>query len=92
MTSKVTIVHGHWVHNGMKTTKVAVRKQGIQITKVVSVKTSSPPDENSQLHTLVRVYYVHDPHEDFKRTYNYLVNEYFGASINRGLILISKFG
>lgn len=83
---------GHWVHNGKKTTNVAVWKQGIRITKVVSVKTSSPPDEKSQLYTLVRVYYVHDPHEDFKTAYYYLFGEHFGASINSVLILISKFG
>ena len=83
---------GHWVHTGKNTTKVAVWKQGIQITKVVFVKTSSPPDENSQLYTLVRVCYVQDPHEDFTRTYYYLFGEHFGTSINSVLILISKFG
>ena len=63
---------GHWIHNGKKTTKVAVWKHGNVISKVVSTKASSPPDENSQLYTLVRVYYVNDPHGDFKRTHYYL--------------------
>lgn len=63
---------GHWIHNGKKTTKVAVWKHRNEISKVVSTKSSSPPDENSQLYTLVRVYYVNDPHGDFKRVYYYL--------------------
>ncbi|XP_065893381.1 uncharacterized protein [Dysidea avara] len=66
---------GHWIHNGKKTTKVAVWKHGNVISKVVSTKASSPPDENSQLYTLVRVYYVNDPHGDFKRTHYYLFDD-----------------
>ena len=61
---------GHWIHNGKKTTKIAVWKHGNVISKVVSTKASNPPDENSQLYTLVRVYYVNDPHGNFKRMYN----------------------
>jgi len=67
---------GHWIHNGKKTTAVAVWKQGSHVTKVVSVKTTTPPDENCRLYTLVRVYYVHDPHRDFKKTYYYLFGKH----------------
>ena len=65
---------GHWIHNGRKTTKVAVWTSKGAITKVVSINKNfkNPPDENSKLFMLVRVYYVHDPHSDFKRTYYYL--------------------
>lgn len=65
---------GHWIHNRRKTTKVAVWTSKGAITKVVSINknSKSPPDENSKLFMLVRVYYVHNPHSDFKRTYYYL--------------------
>ena len=68
---------GHWVHNGRKTTKVAVWISKGSITKVASTSKNSKnsPDENSKLFTLVRIYYVHDPHSDFKRTYYYLYGE-----------------
>ena len=40
------------------------------------MKTTTPPDENYRLYTLVRVYYVHDPHRDFKKTYYYLFGKH----------------
>ena len=68
---------GHWIHNGRKTTKFAVWISKGSITKVVSTSKNlkDSPDENSKLFTLVRIYYVHDPHSDFKRTYYYLYGE-----------------
>ena len=65
---------GHWIHNGRKTTKVVGWKKNGVITRVASTSKGRkvPPDENSELYTLVRVYYTHDPHSDFKRTYYYL--------------------
>lgn len=65
---------GHWIHNGRKTTKVVVWKSNEVVTRVVSTAKDrkSPPDENSEIYSLIRVYYNHDPHSDFKRTYYYL--------------------
>lgn len=68
---------GHWKHNGRKTIKVAVWSTKSKISVVsTSKKAKSPPDENSRLYTLSRVYYVNDPHDDFKRTYYYLYGKY----------------
>lgn len=65
---------GHWIHKGTKSTKTAVWKTKDKVLRVVCVdkQTKTPPDENSCLYTLSRVYYPHDPHSDFKRTYYYL--------------------
>ena len=69
---------GHWIHNGRKSTKITLWKRNGVVTTVLSTSKcrKSPPDENSELYTLVRVYYTHDPHSDFKRTYYYLYGEY----------------
>lgn len=65
---------GHWIHNGRKTTKLVVWKNGSSITRVSSTTKSrkSPPDENSEIYSLIRIYYNHDPYSDFKRTFYYL--------------------
>lgn len=82
---------GHWKHNGRKTMKVAVWNNKSKITKVVSTSKTihSPPDENSKLYTLSRVYYVNDPHSDFKRTYYYLYGEHYHILKNHSDVLIS---
>lgn len=71
---------GQWKHNGRKTTKVAVWTRKDKITKVVSIPKSvtTPPDENSRLYTLIRVYYSNDANDDFKRIYYYLYGEQLG--------------
>lgn len=72
---------GHWIHNGRKSTRVAV---SIKREKVVSVKCTTklkPPDENSKCFTLVRIYYYHDPHEDFKRTFYFLFCELHSSCV-----------
>ena len=68
---------GHWIHNGQKSTKIAVWKRNGVVVRVLSTAKTrkSPPDENSELYTLVRVYYTNDPHSDFKRTYYCLYGE-----------------
>lgn len=68
---------GHWIHNGRKSTKIAVWKRNGVVVRVLSTAKTrkSQPDENSELYTLVRVYYTNDPHSDFKRTYYYLYGE-----------------
>ena len=63
---------GHWIYNGRKTINVVVWKQNHKVMKVVSVNNARTPDENSEICNLVRVYYVNNPHADFKRTYHYL--------------------
>ena len=80
---------GHWIHNGKKTTKVVVWKHGSAISKVVHTKASSPPDENSKLYTLVRVYYVNDPHGDFKRILVLLVHTHNAQYYNSTTLLQS---
>lgn len=76
---------GHWIHNGRKNTKVVVWKNGSQIIRVVltSKNRKSPPDENS----LVRVYYIHDPHSDYKRIFYYL----YGMLSQCMLVLVYYF-
>jgi hypothetical protein len=69
---------GHWIHNGRKSTKVAVKKNHGRVTHIEAIK-STLSDENSELYTLVRVYYVHDPHSDFKRIYYYLYGKLIGS-------------
>jgi len=67
---------GHWIRYGKKMTTVAVWKQGSHVTKLASVKTINSPDENCKLYTLLRVYFVHNPHQDFKRNCYYLFGKH----------------
>ena len=67
---------GHWIHNGRKTTYVAVWHKNGSISDIKSIPKLIHPDENSQVYSLVRTYYVHDPHHDFKRIFYHL----FGKS------------
>ena len=62
---------GHWVHNGRKSTHIAVKCRNGKVTDVRSIGKSMPPDENSRsrVYCLVCTYYSHDPHEDFKRIF-----------------------
>ena len=73
---------GHWVHNGRKSTCVAVTFQNKKIVDVKSVAKPIPPDENSVIHCLVRTYYIHDPHSDFKRIFYHIY----------GMLLVSVQG
>ena len=70
---------GHWKHKGRKSTEVQVT---LSKGKVVSVKSSTESDENSQCYKLVRVYYSHDPYDDFKRTFYYLFSEFYFLLLN----------
>ena len=67
---------GHWIHNGRKTTCVSVWHKNGSVFNVKSIPKLINPDENSQVYSLVRTYYVHDPHHDFKRIFYHL----FGKS------------
>ena len=40
---------GHWVHNGHKSTHVAVKCQNGKVTDVRSIGKSTPSDENSRV-------------------------------------------
>jgi len=63
---------GHWIHNGRKTVYVSVQYKNGNITDIKSISKPVPSDENSQVYSLVRTYYTHDPHEDFKRIFYHL--------------------
>ena len=69
---------GHWIHKGRKSVKVAVWFQNDKVIRVVSTSSTklNPPDENSKVFTLVRTYYCHDPHDDFKRTFYHIFGEF----------------
>ena len=66
---------GHWVHNGRKSTHVAVKCRNGKVTDVRFIGKSMPPDENSRAYCLIRTYYSHDPHEDFKRIFYHIFGE-----------------
>lgn len=68
---------GHWIHKGRKSSKVAVWFCNDQVVCVKSTCSVTPPDENSKLFTLVRSYFSHDPHGDFKRTFYFLYGKWF---------------
>ena len=74
---------GHWVHNGRKSTRVAVWLKSGEVVCVKSTNTSVPPDENSKVYTLVRTYYSQDPNQDFKRTFYHL-----SVSCNTSCLLV----
>ena len=63
---------GHWVHNGRKSTYVAVKSQNGKVSNVKSIVKPMPPDENGTVYCLVRTYYIHDPHGDFKRVFYHI--------------------
>ena len=63
---------GHWVHNGHKSIYVAVKSQNGEVINVKSIVKPIPPDENSTVYCLVRTYYIHDPHDDFKRIFYHI--------------------
>ena len=63
---------GHWIHKGRKSTKAVVWLHNSKVIRVESTTNTTPPDENSKVFTLVRTYYSHDPHTDFKRTFYHL--------------------
>ena len=67
---------GHWVHNGRKSTKVAVWLKGNKVVSVKSTSKMTAPDETSKVFTLSRTYHYHDPHGDFKRTFFYLFGKH----------------
>ena len=64
--------NGHWIHNGRKTTYVSVWYKNESIIDIKSIPKLVHPDENSQIYSLVRTYYTHDPHDDFKRIFYHL--------------------
>ena len=66
---------GHWVHNGRKSTYVAVMSHNKKVVNVKSVVKPVPPDENSTIHCLACTYDVHDPHDDFKRIFYHIFGE-----------------
>ena len=66
---------GHWVHNGCKSTCVAVKSQNRKVINVKSLGKLISPDENSSVYCLVRTYYAHDPHDDFKRILYHIFGE-----------------
>ena len=66
---------GHWVHNGCKSTHVAVKCRNGKVMDVKSIGKSTPLDENSRMYCLFRTYYSHDPHEDFKRIFYHIFGE-----------------
>ena len=79
---------GHWIHNGRKTTKVVVWKSNSVVTGVVSTSKSkkTAPDENSEIYSLIRVYYNHDPHSDFKRTFYYLYGKHSNVRVLKTIL------
>ena len=66
---------GHWIHNGRKSTYVAVKSQNGNVIDVKSTAKPIPPDENSTIYCLVRTYYIHDPCDDFKRIFYHIFSE-----------------
>ena len=71
---------GHWMHNGRKSIHVAVKFQNENVIDVQSIGKSTTPDENSRVYCLVRTYYIHDPHKDFKRILYHIFGEFKIAS------------
>jgi len=67
---------GHWIHNGRKSTSVAVWLASGKVVCVKATTKSTALDENSKVFTLLRSYYSHDPHEDFKTTLYHLFGEF----------------
>ena len=67
---------GHWIHNGGKSINAAVKFQNEKVVDVQSIGKSATPDENRRLYSLVRTYYNHDPHKDFKRILYHIFGEF----------------